>query len=99
MPAVQLIYRSSRPCAYDETSALMTASQLCAGSVRVDIPETGVYHIRVLIPCYKEEADIVEKTVHGIRNAVLPPGASWFSRIKQVIWTLAGHRATLAMSM
>lgn len=44
----------------------------------VDVAEVtgGQYNIRVLIPCYKEDADIVEKTIVAIRNAVLPPGCS-----------------------
>lgn len=37
---------------------------------------TGAYHIRVLIPCYKEPADIVRKTVEAIRAAALPEGMS-----------------------
>jgi len=37
-------------------------------------PQGGKYHVRVLIPCYKEDADIVEKTMVAIRTAVLPPG-------------------------
>ena len=42
----------------------------------VDIAEPvgGKYSIRVLIPCYKEDVDIVEKTIIAIRNAVLPSG-------------------------
>lgn len=37
-------------------------------------PQGGKYHVRVLIPCYKEDAEIVEKTLVAIRSAVLPPG-------------------------
>jgi len=37
-------------------------------------PPTGHYHIRVLIPCYKEPEEIVRQTVTAIRTAVLPPG-------------------------
>ena len=33
------------------------------------------YHIRVLIPCYKEPYEIVLRTVNAIRDAVLPAGA------------------------
>lgn len=42
----------------------------------IDVAEAtgGKYNIRVLIPCYKEDADIVEKTIVAIRTAVLPPG-------------------------
>ncbi len=36
--------------------------------VQVKLP----YHIRVLIPCYKEELDIVQKTVIAARTAILP---------------------------
>ena len=32
------------------------------------------YHIRVLIPCYKEELEIVQKTVIAARTAILPEG-------------------------
>ena len=33
------------------------------------------YHVRVLIPCYKEPYEIVLRTVNAIRDAVLPAGA------------------------
>ena len=33
-----------------------------------------MYHIRVLIPCYKEELHIVQKTLNAIREAALPAG-------------------------
>lgn len=32
------------------------------------------YHVRVLIPCYKEPFEIVQRTVSAIRDAVLPAG-------------------------
>ena len=32
------------------------------------------YHVRVLIPTYKETLDIVAKTVHAAYNAPLPYG-------------------------
>ena len=32
------------------------------------------YHVRVLIPCYKEPYEIVARTVAAIRDAVLPAG-------------------------
>jgi len=40
------------------------------------------YHIRVLIPCYREPIDIVQKTLNATRDAALPAGtccscASW----------------------
>jgi hypothetical protein len=41
-----------------------------------EAPPIGQYHIRVLIPCYKEPEDIVRQTVVAIRSAVLPPGKS-----------------------
>ena len=39
-----------------------------------EAPPIGQYHIRVLIPCYKEPEEIVRQTVVAIRSAVLPPG-------------------------
>ena len=39
-------------------------------------PPCGIYHIRVLIPCYKEETHIVMGTLDAIRAAALPPGAA-----------------------
>ena len=44
--------------------------------VEDEAPPVGQYHIRVLIPCYKEPEDIVRQTVVAIRTAVLPPGAA-----------------------
>ncbi|KAK9785109.1 hypothetical protein WJX73_003901 [Symbiochloris irregularis] len=32
------------------------------------------YHVRVLVPCYKESLEIVARTVHAAYNAVLPSG-------------------------
>lgn len=32
------------------------------------------YHVRVLIPCYKEPFEIVQRTISAIRDAVLPAG-------------------------
>lgn len=37
-------------------------------------PLQQMYHIRVLIPCYKEELHIVQKTLNAIREAALPAG-------------------------
>jgi cellulose synthase/poly-beta-1,6-N-acetylglucosamine synthase-like glycosyltransferase len=34
------------------------------------------YHVRVLIPCYSEPTDIVQKTLLAIREAALPTGCS-----------------------
>lgn len=34
------------------------------------------YHVRVLIPCYKEPYEIVQRTIAAIRDAVLPAGCS-----------------------
>lgn len=55
----------------------------------IDVSEAtgGKYNIRVLIPCYKEDADIVEKTIVAIRSAVLPPG----ERISEAQLTLAAE--------
>ncbi len=44
------------------------------GSVK-SMPLDNNYHIRVLIPCYKEPYEIVLRTVNAIRDAVLPAGA------------------------
>ena len=41
-----------------------------ARAAQVKLP----YHIRVLIPCYKEELEIVQKTVIAARTAILPEG-------------------------
>ena len=32
------------------------------------------YHVRVLIPCYKEDLEIVQATLNAIRDAALPAG-------------------------
>lgn len=32
------------------------------------------YHVRVLVPCYKEPLDIVARTVQAAYNAKLPSG-------------------------
>ncbi len=32
------------------------------------------YHVRVLIPCYKESAKLVHATLVGALKATLPPG-------------------------
>ena len=34
------------------------------------------YHVRVLIPCYKEDLDIVQKTVAAALDATLPAGCA-----------------------
>ena len=44
-----------------------------AGSVK-SMPLGANYHVRVLIPCYKEPYEIVLRTVNAIRDAVLPAG-------------------------
>jgi len=44
------------------------------GSVK-SMPLDNNYHVRVLIPCYKEPYEIVLRTVNAIRDAVLPAGA------------------------
>ena len=41
-----------------------------AGLMSLALP----YHIRVLIPCYKEDFEIVQKTLNAIRAAALPAG-------------------------
>lgn len=41
-------------------------------AVQVKLP----YHVRVLIPCYKEELEIVQKTVIAARTAILPEGVA-----------------------
>ncbi|KAK9823799.1 hypothetical protein WJX72_005584 [[Myrmecia] bisecta] len=42
------------------------------GKPKVDMP----YHVRVLIPCYKEELEIVRRTIMAAYDAVLPAGCS-----------------------
>lgn len=34
------------------------------------------YHVRVLVPCYKEELEIIQKTVLAALNATLPAGCA-----------------------
>lgn len=46
-----------------------------SANVNTYLPVTGAYHIRVLIPTYKEPVGIVKKTVEAMRAAVLPEGA------------------------
>ena len=49
------------------THTQVTSSVL---SCQVEVP----YHVRVLVPTYKETLDIVAKTVHAAYNAPLPVG-------------------------
>ena len=34
------------------------------------------YHVRVLVPCYKEELEIIQKTVLAALDAPLPAGCA-----------------------
>lgn len=57
------------------TSAV-TSSAVSLGG----IPDLEMsYHVRVLIPCYKEDLSIVQATVNAIRDAALPAGATPFA--------------------
>lgn len=53
----------------------------------------GQYHIRVLIPCYKEPEEIVRQTVAAIRSAVLPPGELPLLPLAQA-WQFARPKGT-----
>lgn len=54
------------------TSAV-TSSAVSLGG----IPDLEMsYHVRVLVPCYKEDLSIVQATVNAIRDAALPAGVT-----------------------
>ena len=63
--------RDSFSSAASVTSANSGTSMTTAGLTSLALP----YHIRVLIPCYKEDFEIVQKTLNAIRIAALPAGA------------------------
>lgn len=52
------------------TSVNSGTTMTSAGLMSLALP----YHIRVLIPCYKEDFEIVQKTLNAIRAAALPAG-------------------------
>lgn len=53
-------------------SSMTSASTMSSvGGMALGMP----YHIRVMIPCYKEDFEIVQKTLNAIREAALPSGA------------------------
>lgn len=45
------------------------------------VPEVALvdhrYHIRVLVPCYKESLELVQRTVTAALDAQLPKGTKW----------------------
>ena len=57
----------------DAETDVEAAKDVEFGSVK-SMPLGGNYHVRVLIPCYKEPYEIVQRTVNAIRDAVLPAG-------------------------
>ena len=59
------------------TSANSGTSMTTAGLMSLGLP----YHIRVLIPCYKEDFEIVQKTLNAIRIAALPAGALLYTPV------------------
>ncbi len=56
------------------------------------------YRVRVLLPCYKESADMVQATVQALLGAALPPGCTRIvymcddgkDPVKQVIMVCVG---------
>ncbi len=46
----------------------------CASLVAVQVKLN--YHVRVLVPCYKEDLDIIQKTVLAALDATLPAGCA-----------------------
>ena len=59
----------SRPL---NTAHHITIIQSCAGILQVTRP----YHIRVLVPCYKESLDILRRTIMAAYDATMPDGCS-----------------------
>ena len=57
----------------DAETDVEAAKDVEFGSVK-SMPLGNNYHVRVLIPCYKEPYEIVLRTVNAIRDAVLPAG-------------------------
>ena len=54
---------------------LQVASSLTPSEIHDAWPQVKLpYHIRVLIPCYKEELAIVQKTILAARTAILSEG-------------------------
>ena len=52
--------------------ASLNAWNLFCLQVRSELP----YHVRVVIPCYKEPLDVIQKTVLAALYAQLPTGCS-----------------------
>ena len=48
----------------------MPLYQTHAWGLQVQLP----YHIRVMVPCYKEDIDIIQRTINAAAAAVLPTG-------------------------
>lgn len=58
-------------------SSRMTGTTIASGTVLSlgGMPDLEMsYHVRVLIPCYKEDLEIVQATLNAIRDAALPAG-------------------------
>ena len=62
----------------DSFSSVGSGSSIHSGTTMSSVGGMALgmpYHIRVMIPCYKEDFEIVQKTLNAIREAALPSGA------------------------
>ena len=60
------------PAAPSTSPTTSPTTQPCAGTLQVTRP----YHIRVLVPCYKESLDILRRTIMAAYDATMPDGCS-----------------------
>ena len=68
-PAVLLVRVRHRGCTQDGGPGHTVKLTACGG-----LQALHPYHVRVLVPTYKETLEIVAKTVHAAYNAPLPYG-------------------------
>lgn len=52
--------------------SLLTCNVWHAGKPMVKLP----YHVRVMVPCYKEELEIIRRTLMAAYDAALPEGCN-----------------------
>ena len=58
----------------DSNQVFSKVDWFCASLVAVQVKLN--YHVRVLVPCYKEDLDIIQKTVLAALDATLPAGCA-----------------------
>ena len=68
------------------------------------VPEVAIvdhrYQIRVLVPCYKESLELVQRTVTAALDAQLPKGCKWYSLYTPLsLWNSVGDQAVLSLSV